>query len=335
MSLAGTAFAQTNVTLSLQVSGKTRSCVVHVPAGIDKPPLVFFVHGANGSGAGFRTETRGDVTADREKFIAAYPSASSTGAPGIWEDMQGTGNFPFFQAVIDTLDARYRIDRNRVYMTGFSQGGFISFAAACFHSDVFAAVAPVSGHSMTACTPKRAVPVFMTFGANEGPASFVRDLDAWLKLNSCPSTPTITRPYPASNPDSKATRVSYAPCAQGTSVVMDSISGQGHQWPGSSNLVQADEVWAFFKPYSLNSASNVQPRKFSSPPISASYASGVIRLRGVGEASGIRVTDMRGRLVAAAVARRGRFTFKDKPSGVYIATVSRGGRPVARKFIVP
>ena len=147
--------------------------------------------------------------------------------------MQGTGNFPFFRAVLDTLEARYKIDRNRVYMTGFSQGGFISFAAACFFSDLFAAVAPVSGHSMTACTLKRPFPVFLTFGANEDKAYFVKDTDVWLKLNKCPSTPpTITRPYPASNPNSKATRVSYGPCEGGTSVLMDSISQQGHQWPG-------------------------------------------------------------------------------------------------------
>jgi poly(3-hydroxybutyrate) depolymerase len=338
---AASGFAQTNVTLNLQVGGKTRHSVVHVPAGIDKPPVVFFVHGANGSGAGFQRETRGDATADREKFIAVYPSASSNGGAGVWDDMRGTGNFPFFLAVLDTLDARYGIDRNRVYMTGFSQGGFISFAAACFYSEVFAAVAPVSGHAVSPCTLKRPVPVHMTFGANEGAPSFVQDLNLWLGLNRCPSAPpTIMRPYPASNPNSRVTQVRHGPCDGGTSVVMDSVSGQGHQWPGANNIVQADEVWSFFKQYSLEKSTGVQSPGAAGArePFSVSYASGVVRLDGfdgLGKGARVRVTDARGRRVADAAAKHGRIVLRDQPRGVYLVAVSGGEGMVVRKLMVP
>ena len=81
MCMTASSFAQT-VKLSMQVGGKTRTCMVHVPSRATKAPLVFFVHGANGSGAAFESETKGDATADREKFIAAYPSASSDGSTG-------------------------------------------------------------------------------------------------------------------------------------------------------------------------------------------------------------------------------------------------------------
>ncbi len=337
VSLAVSGFAQTNVTLSLKVSGATRSCVVHLPSSAEKLPLVFFIHGANGSGAAFRSETKGDVTADREKFIAAYPSASSDGGPGIWDDMQGTGNFPFFQAVIDSLDAKYKIDRSRIYMTGFSQGGFISYAAACFYSDVFAAVAPVSGHTMTPCAIKRPVPVFMTFGGNEGAASFLKDLDGWLKLNTCTSTSTIARPYPASNANSKVSRVSYASCAQGTSVLMDSISGQGHQWPGMNSLNQADEVWAFFKPYSLTGSTEIRPEKLGGAreAISVSYAAGIVRLNGIGDDARVQVTDTKGRLVATAATTQNQFAFTNIPSGLYVVTVKGSDKSVSRKILVP
>ncbi len=282
VSLTVSGFSQTKSTLSLKVAGKTRSCALYVPSGIAKPAVVFFVHGANGSGGNFENETKGDVTADKNKFIALYPSASANGAGGIWEDMSGTGNFPFFMALLDSLDARYKIDRNRVYMTGFSQGGFISFAAACYYSDVFAAVAPVSGHSNTACTLKRPVPMFMTFGAQEGAASFLKDRDSWLKWDNCPSQETIAKPYPSSNPSSKAVRVAYGPCGQGTHVLVDSIIGQGHQWPGASNLVQADEVWAFFQQYTLNESSAIPTAGYDyRPPRKAfpvSFAGGTMRL---------------------------------------------------------
>ena len=334
--LAASGFAQTNVTLTFQVAGKTRHSVVHVPSGTTKPAVVFFIHGANGSGANFQRETRGDATADREKFIAVYPSASATGGTGAWDDMRGTGNFPFFQALIDTLNARYQIDKNRIYMTGFSQGGFISFAAGCFYSDVFAAIAPVSGHAVSPCTLKRPVPTFMTWGASEG-TSFLADRDLWVGLNKCTANPTTTRNFPTTTPNAKGTLVSYGSCDKGSAVLMDSISGQGHQWPGTANGNHADEVWSFFKKYSLEGSTGISAQKpaLLGAGLSISYTSGMIRLEGFREASRVRVTDIHGRLVAEGSAEQGRFGFKQEQGGVYVASVSGGGASASRKFIIP
>jgi poly(3-hydroxybutyrate) depolymerase len=330
-------FGQNKVTKTFTVGGTTHSCIWYAPSGISKPPVVFFVHGANGSGGGMENDTKGDAVADKEKFIAVYPSASSNGAGGTWSDMSGTSNFPFFQAVIDTLDARYQIDRNKIYMTGFSQGGFISFVAGCSFSDVFAAVAPVSGHAGSSCKLKRPVPVFLTFGAQEDKTSFVNDINIWLKLDSCPSTPTITRPYPASNPQSKVTRVTYGPCAQGTYVIMDSISGQGHQWPSASNLNQAEEVWAFFKQYSLNgNSTSARQTMFAEPrePVSVSYASGAVHIRGAGEQCRITIIDTRGRQHCAGAATHQQISFNNK-QGVYLVLVKHNNRTVAQKILIP
>lgn len=336
-SLAASGYAQTKTTLSIQVAGKTRSCAVYVPSGISKPPVVFFVHGATGSGGNFENETKGDVTAEKEKFIALYPSASSTGASGTWDDMQGTGNFPFFMALLDTMDARYKIDRSRIYMTGFSQGGFISFAAACFYSDVFAAVAPVSGHSGSSCTLKRPVPMYMTFGAQEGAASFLKDRDSWLKWDKCPSGETITKPFPASLTNSKNVRVTYGPCDQGSQVLVDSIIGQGHQWPSASNGVQADLAWAFFKQYSLSGTTALRrPESFASrTAFSAGYAAGMVRVDGLPDGARLEVTDPKGEIVATAITEHNGFGFKGKPSGVYMVRLAGAEGSVAKKIIVP
>jgi poly(3-hydroxybutyrate) depolymerase len=334
--------SQPRQTMTFTVNGTTHYCVFYVPSGYNKPAVVFYVHGAGGSGPNFENETKGDSTANREKFIAVYPSAASNNGTGTWDDMQGTTNYPFFVAVIDTLKARYHIDTNRVYMTGFSQGGMISFVASCSYANVFAAVAPVSGHSNTTCPLKRPISVFMTFGTSSQemglPSSFIADLNIWLTLDSCPSTPTITHPYPASNPNSGVTRVSYGPCAQGTYVIMDSISGEGHQWPDASRLNQSDEVWAFFKQFSLNTATAITQQKFSlaHEPIAISYSSGIVRLQGTGEKSVVRVIDTKGREVAAAIATQGQFAFKDKPtSGVYMVLVSGTAGAFALRMVVP
>lgn len=336
LALAASAAAQKTETLSLQVEGKTRSVIIHVPAGISNPPVAFFVHGAGGKGFWFQRETQADVTADREKFITVYPSASSDGEAGTWQDMQGTSNFSFFFAVLDLLDARYKIDRKRIYMTGFSQGGFISYAAACHYSDVFAAIAPSSGHSPQTCALKRPVPVFMTFGAKEGPASFIKDMDAWVKMNNCQSQPARVSPYPASQPGSRIGRVSYLACDQGTQVVMDSVSGMGHLWTGPTYRSQADEVWAFFKQFSLENPVEVHPHKPTSrPPFSASYADGFLRLESRGEVSQVTVTDTRGEVIAVMTGRQPWIDFRNKPRGVYVVTVSGSAGPSSRIFAIP
>jgi poly(3-hydroxybutyrate) depolymerase len=333
-------FAQGKVTKNFTVGGTTHNCNWYVPTGINKPPVVFFIHGANGSGNEFENTTKGNAVADKEKFIAVYPSASSSGAAGVWADMRNTGEFPFLLAVLDTIDKRYSIDRNRVYMTGFSQGGFISFVAGCKYSDIFAAIAPVSGHAGTGCTIKRPVSVFLTFGAQEDKVSFVNDLNIWLKLDSCPSKPTITYPYPSSNPKSKVTRITYGPCAQGTYVVMDSISGQGHMWPSTTNINQAEETWAFFKQFSLNSGTTV--RKLVSLTernnVSVTFASGLLSVLGVDkDPRGIvDIVDIRGRLVSSVPINDGLIPFKNKPSGTYLVIVKRDNyQPVQFSVLVP
>lgn len=329
-------FTQTNVTKTFTAGGKTHSCIWHVPKEYNKPPVVFFVHGANGSGGGFQNETKADVIADRENFIAVYPSASNNGGAGIWADMRGVSDYPFYLAVIDTLDNRYSIDRDRIYMTGFSQGGFISFVAACNYSDVFAAVAPVSGHAVSPCTIKRPVSVYMTFGSQEGAASFFQDRDIWLKLNNCPSTPNRIFPYPASKPQSKIARLIYGPGDQGTYVIVDSIGGQGHQWPTSQN--QAEEVWEFFKQFSLKEpVRSVRHSKSISEEtsFSASYLSGTIHLHGIDKNCQIKVTDTKGRLVLSRMNTESQFSFTTKPSGVYLVIAGEEKKVSVSRIVVP
>jgi polyhydroxybutyrate depolymerase len=335
LALSATISAQTKTVEDFKVGGQNRSCNLYVPKGIDHPPVVFFVHGAGGYGTYFEGATKGDPLADREKFIAAYPSATRDHEKGTWQDMSGTTNYAFFKAILDTLDARYKIDRTRIYMTGFSQGGFISFAMACNYADVFAAVAPSSGHSPANCAPKRPVPVFMTFGSLENIPSFLKDRDAWVKLNKCTSAEKITKPFPASNPRSKAALSTYTSCDQGVSVLMDSISGQDHRWPETSNMNLAEEAWAFFKQYSLDKATEVHPQKPAPSLGSVSYAEGFIRLEGLGKESRVTVADSRGRVIAIGTGMQSRIAFKDKPCGVYLVTVSDGAGSFIRRIAVP
>ncbi|MEO6096603.1 MAG: alpha/beta hydrolase-fold protein [Fibrobacteria bacterium] len=340
LSLTASAFAQNSFILNLQVGGAKRAALIRVPTGLgEKPPVVFYVHGATDSGGWFQKMGSTDATADREKYICIYACAGPNCGSAIWQNMQSTENFPYFFALLDSVDARYKIDRNRVYMTGFSQGGFISFAAACFYPDIFAAVAPESGHinASASCKNTRPVPILLTWGASEGASSFLKDRDYWLNKNKCPTTGTMTKPYPASKPNSKSVRVVYGPCEGNTQVIIDSIIGQGHKWPSLNDIYQSDEVWNFFKQYSLSNGTDVHPQVSAKPrdPIMVSYASGMIRLGGLKEEAEVEVTDTKGKLIVTANTRQHQFAFKGETGAVYMVTLRGSGGTAAQKIIIP
>jgi polyhydroxybutyrate depolymerase len=339
ISLSAGGFAQTTETKSFQVAGTARTYIVHVPSGLsNNPPLVFNIHGYNIDGALMRSITQMDKVADREKFIIVYPSALNKS----WNMTTGGDDLTFIVAIIDSIDAKYHIDRNRVYATGFSQGGFICFLLGCKYSDIFAAIAPVSGLLPSGtCTPKRPVPMFLKFGTDDVATvdKFMSSVNSWLKLDSCPSTPVVTSPYPSSNPKSKVTRLYYGPCAQGSEVVVDTVSGGTHDWvlDATTNVNTSEETWAFLKNFSLDDASAVSRSTYSVAHdyISASCYSGIVRLQGIGENCRVRVVDTKGRLVTATTAVQRQFTFNDKPSGAYVVMVSGIDRSFTIRMVVP
>jgi hypothetical protein len=255
--------------------------------------------------------------------------------------MSGSNDFTFLLAIIDTIDKKYHIDKNRIYSCGFSQGGFMSFQLACRYSDIFAAIAPTSGLLNGTCVLKRPVSMRLTFGTNDvaTPEVFMQSVSAWLKLDSCPSIPVVTRPYPSTNPNSVVTRLYFGPCAQGTEVIADSIRTGGHEWPMNTNdrINNSEETWSFLKNFSLKSTTAVHKQIFSLAPdcISAFYCSGIVRLQGTGENGLVRVVDTKGRLVAIATANQHQFAFKNKPSGIYMVQMNGNDRAVSLRLVIP
>jgi poly(3-hydroxybutyrate) depolymerase len=325
-------------TLTLKVAGASRTATLHVPTGtLTNPPLVFLLHGLGGDGPGMQSTTQMNPVADREKFIAVYPSAVG----GTWDYAGAKNDYAFFQSIIDTTVARYQVDRNRVYVTGFSQGGGEAVYAAFSYPDVYAAVAPVSSVGSGAPTPKRPIPIFLTFGTSDlyTPATFMASVASWIKIDSCATTPTVVRPYPATNTKSVVTRLSYGNCAHGTEIVADSIQGGPHEWPNNTatKVNNAEEVWAFFKKFTLNRGATSLGDDFaaSRPSVTASYRAGVVSLAGVDESCPVRVMDSRGAVVAASTAIHGEFAFPAKSRGVYVVEAGASGRMWSVRVVVP
>ncbi len=330
--LAG-AQAQTS-TVNMQFGGKARSYILHLPTGGGTNlPLMFILHGFGMTAADQQSSVKMDGIADREKFIVAYPNAIDKN----W-DQTGDSDWKFILAVLDSIDGRSHIDKNRVYLAGFSQGAGMTHAGGCRY-------APVPGNIPADCKPVRTLPMFLTFGTKDiaTPEKFMQSASTWAMLNECPATPTVTRPYPATNPNSVMTRITWSGCKNGTEVIADSSHGGPHEWPmdTQTKVNNSEEVWAFFKKFSLSGTTDISRLPAGAGAgaapggMAAVYVDGGVRLQGVGDGAKVRVLDIRGKVVAATTAGEGGFEFKGKPSGVYQVLIDRNGQSTSFRMVVP
>ena len=251
--LAAPAAAQTD---SFAVNDTMRSFIVHAPTGLTSPALVINMHGLGSNASQQQAYTRFDAVADREGFVTVYPN----GINNSW-DIIGNRDVTFILALIDTLVRRNGIDRNRVYATGFSMGGFMSHRLACAASDRIAAIGPVSGLNASSynCTITRPVPVMQIHGTADTIVRYsgvAATITGWVTRNGCPTTAVVTDPYPASVPTSATSMSYYGPCNGGSEVVLLTVEGAEHVYPGGwgatgFGISAPEELWAFFNRHSL------------------------------------------------------------------------------------
>ena len=253
-------FAQ-NLTGGFTYDGEARTYNVFLPEayapGVSLP-LVINLHGF-GSDAGEQRSYSGmNLVADTAGYLVVYPQGlnrqtSFGGSGNSWNAGFGTevDDVGFLSELIDRLWTTYDIDLSRVYATGMSNGGYMSYELACSLSDRIAAIASVTG-SMTLetfsdCAPERPVPVLQFHGTADlvvpynGIPPFSRPLeeviDYWTTHNACPAA-ADTIEVADSNPNdgSTVTHYVYSDCAAATAVEFYKINGGGHTWPGAFPL---------------------------------------------------------------------------------------------------
>lgn len=269
---------------ALVSSGETREYLVYVPESYDPSeptPLVISMHAGYSWPAQQMNLSRWNRLADEDGFIVVYPSA--TGFPSMWHTFRtGAGleeDVRFVSDLIDTLRTRYRIDRERIYANGMSNGGGMAFALACALSDRIAAVglvAPAQALPSDWCMSTRPVPMMAFHGTGDrlvpyegGPLGdpfnpvkpefeAARDWTArWARRNRCAATPVESTVAP------DVARVEYPECAEGAAVVLYTLRGGGHTWPGgkpmpawwvgttSESVDATREMWTFFREHPL------------------------------------------------------------------------------------
>ncbi len=144
-------FAAEPTLTKFTVDAVEREALIFLPPTTSKAPVIFAFHGHGGN---MRFSATGMAFQNFwPEAIVVYPQGLPT--PGIildregkkpgWQDLagqEGDRDIKFVDVMLKTLREKYSIDENRVYATGFSNGGLFSYLLLSQRPDVFAAFAP-------------------------------------------------------------------------------------------------------------------------------------------------------------------------------------------------
>ncbi len=255
---------------SLDAGGLTRQYFVHVPPAYDgksQLPLVLVLHGATQSAESIERMSGLSVTADKQTFLAVYPTG--TGRAPTWNAGACCGyalenhidDVGFLSALIGKLERDYPVDPRRIFVTGISNGGMMSYRLACELAGKVAAIAPVEGAQDLPCHPSNPVSVIVfhgtadrlvpfeggstpfQVGSHRSDTSVPATVAFWVKQDGCSSTPQREQ-------SAEVQVETYSGCRDGAGVALYAIQGGHHTWPGtlmSHNDVQAASLmWDFF-----------------------------------------------------------------------------------------
>lgn len=234
---------------TIVVDGKTRSYLEYVPQNLgSKRPLLISAHGMNQDAAYQKNMLQVESVADKEKFVTVFPEGIDRG----W-DIGGNRDLNFIKAIINQMVKDYDIDRNKVYMSGFSMGGMLTYHCMNNLSDVIAAFAPISGYPMGGfnCTAKRPIPVIHTHGTGDDVVVFSgvqSKIDNLVAFNKCSKTATVTANYKGFG---HITRRVWSGGTNGVKVELLELANKGH-WVSNDGLLTVQEIWDFCKNYSLD-----------------------------------------------------------------------------------
>jgi polyhydroxybutyrate depolymerase len=300
LNLPGRLHAQTTVTGSIRHGGTVRDYRLYIPAiytrTTEPVPLLFNLHGYTSNNS--QQEAYGDfrTIADTANFLVVHPNGTLD-VFGIrhWNTFgprgSGVDDVAFISALIDSLALRYRIDPDRIYSTGMSNGGFMSYELACQLSNRIAAVGSVTGSMIASrlntCAPGRPVPVIEIHGTADNTVpydggtglnfvSIPTLLAHWVQVNGCNPTPAVTAvPNTNTTDGSTAERQVWSGGRNGSVVEHYRIIGGGHTWPGSTfntgvtnrDINASREVWRFLRPFRLRRLTLTTPASSPAPAL--------------------------------------------------------------------
>ncbi|MFK7906892.1 MAG: T9SS type A sorting domain-containing protein [Chitinophagales bacterium] len=274
-------YGQQTISGTLEHDNLQREYVLYVPAnytGEAAVPLLFNFHGytSNATEQMFYGDFR--PIADTEGFLIVHPMGTlditetthfNVGWGG--SDVDDVG---FAETLIDAIASEYNIDLKRVYSTGMSNGGFMSYQLACQLSDKIAAIASVTGSmspfTFNNCDAQHPTPVLQIHGTEDPTVpydggfiakSIEEVVQYWVDFNNCSPTPIITQ-IPDLDPTDESTVEHFLYGGGDNQVVTEffKITGGAHTWPGSAfdfsvtnyDINASAEAWKFMSRYDID-----------------------------------------------------------------------------------
>ena len=265
--------------------GLSRSYILYVPSSYDEnesSPIVFNLHGGSGTAEehlNYVSDMRN--ISDNNNFILVYPQAhsDSNGIPiwnlgGINSKATDVDDVGFISHLINKISEFYSVDSERVYVAGFSNGGYLSFELACKLSSEVAAFASVAGHmfidTYNDCSPTHPTPFLSINGTEDnydGIAGYYLPVDNsnnyWIEFNKTNLVPDVV--FLEDQNTSDGSTVEYYSWKNGTNgVEIDhyKVIGGDHSWPSLSTEsykgktngdIDSDNIiWEFFSRFDIN-----------------------------------------------------------------------------------
>ena len=253
------ALASGNTTHTMQLDGKSRTYVLHVPAGYTGKtavPLLVDFHPHGSTGPDWQTSSPYPKVVDGDGVVSAYPSAV-----GDWDVgpccADGVDDVEFARAVVKEVEGLACIDAKRVYAAGFSMGGGMTNYVACHAADVFAAFAPAAfdllQEVLADCKPSRPITVVSFRGTADSyvpydggvsnlvkPITFlgaVNTMKKWAEFSGCTGS--------AADEGNGCQGYAASQCQAGVEVVLCTKQGGGHE------AANASLTWPVLKRHTL------------------------------------------------------------------------------------
>lgn len=231
-------------------------------APLDEPlPAVMVLHGLGVDRFGMVAVAPWAEAVARDGFVAVFPqgvlSSWNVGPCCPPASLGGVDDVGFLARVVDQVRARPDVDPDRLYLTGFSNGGIMAYSLACARTADFAAVAPMAAVNLTGCTPSQPISLLHLHGdpdptvPYDGSATLSQLLSsepfpavpptvaAWAEADGCDAEPTQT------DEGDGVMLSEWSGCPAGIEVELLTYPGNGHAWP-TEPLDGLDAVLSFF-----------------------------------------------------------------------------------------
>lgn len=231
---------------------RDRNYIIYVPrgyTGTQPVPLVLNIHPLGGT-AQMQIRLSGmNALADQHGFIVVYPNSDDNSWDAGWCCAFGDprDDVTYMLRVVEAVRNAAYIDENRIYATGFSNGGFMSHLLGCEAADIFAAIAPVAGHiglqPKSQCAPSEPVAVYQINGTADTLVNYQgsqQTNEVWRDKLGCSDRPQQTDSF------GRVSCQTASDCDGGVDVTLCTEQGGGHTWPQGAS----EKIWAFLSKHS-------------------------------------------------------------------------------------